>query len=299
VYARATVVLTAAALDEAAADAHTPQRHPGRGEDSFTTPPSSVHPSLGGVDDGADDGDAEEAAFPDLLPEAARGGVESPQTMLDFPSLDTLPSMRHQLQQAEALSPQVAALLDSARLGGCKAGLVRLGVRTHLDLCDVTDDDLAMLGLSTLEIRRFIRLRLEAEAPSEAPAAASAVTDSGPAKQRVTAAHGCDDDSEHDDAVDGDAGDGPARAGSSAAHGDGHTSGTSCDQAVAPADEPGRSPQLPRETTRREAQSGTESLTERTHSSTLDSDAAEAAAAIEAAVAMRARLAAMMDDMDP
>ena len=275
-YARATVVSTAAALDEAAVDAHTPPRHAGRDEDAFTTPPSSVHPSLG-IDDEAEDGDAEEPTFPDLLHDAVRSGGESPQTMLDFPSLDALPAIyqqrQQQLQQAEALSPQVAALLDSARLGGCKAGLVRLGVRTHLDLCDVTDDDLTMLGLSTLEMRRFIRLRLEAEATSQAPAAVSA----------VAAAHACNDDIEHGDEVDGDPGDGPTCIGSSPADDDDHTGGNSNDQTVTPVGEPEQSIQLPLETT---------------HGSTLDSDAAEAAAAIEAAAAMRARLAAMMDDMD-
>lgn len=290
------MVADPAALNEAAVDARTPPRHSaGDGNhgstSSFTTPPSSVHPSLQGsgnseelspgIDGGAEDRDAEEVIFRDLHSGPVRSGDESPRTTLDFPPLGTV---RSQQQQAEMLSPQVAALLDSARLGGCTAALVRLGVRTRLDLGDVTDDDLTMLGLSTLEIRRFGRLRqsLEAEVQTQAPEA-DTVTNAAGLLPAMNAPYGdtVRVDTPHDDTAHVDTGRQPA----SIIHDDDLMSGVSRNQAVACGDDPEPSQQLPVETSQGP-------------SLDADLDAAEATAAIQTAAAMRARLAAMITDME-
>ena len=98
-----------------------------------------------------------------------------------------VPSRRRQQREAAeeeetaALSPRVATLLESARLGGFETALLGLGVRTQLDLGDVTDDDLSILGLSTLEIRRFGRLRLHV---STMPATAARQCSSSAASEK-------------------------------------------------------------------------------------------------------------------
>ena len=119
------------------------------------------------------------------------------------------------------------------------------------------------MGLSTLEIRRFVRLRhtVEAAVDTKAPAELQTAVDAA----GTTAAPGAvPDDSNVDDrhtAFDRDE------------HGclSPEVRETSCEQTVAPVDEQDPS---------------------------LDVGAAEAAAAIQAAAAMRARLSAMMDNID-
>ena len=75
-----------------------------------------------------------EAAAADHL----RSGEESPRTELVFPSLEIPPPAHHaatgaqmirqqqQQQPTEVLSPQVEAMLDSARLGPDRIGLAHL-----------------------------------------------------------------------------------------------------------------------------------------------------------------------------
>ena len=131
----------AAALNDDAIAVHTPPRNlaaddnPG-GAGLFTSPPSSVHPSLQGsgsleegspgISDGTKPRDAELASSRQLLSEPVlHSSVESLRTMLDFPSLDTTPPPHRAAmdtqQPVEALSLQVTAMLDSARLSGCTA----------------------------------------------------------------------------------------------------------------------------------------------------------------------------------
>ena len=211
-----------------------------------------------------------------------------------------VPSRRRQQREAAeeeetaALSPRVATLLESARLGGFETALVGLGVRTQLDLGDVTDDDLSILGLSTLEIRRFGRLRLQV---STMPATAARLCSSSAASEKGGgAADGPSATDDDDLSSQMAAGFGPIASGSGGGGGTLEDDETTAATAVGVAAERDGDDAVAESLA--ELEQSPEPLCRAAAAAVVDPEAAEAAAAIEAAAAMRARLAAMIGDIE-